>query len=219
MLRRLLSRRTIYTKCVFVSGVFLIPTFFSFVMGATAWQLLVMNFQALVPLVTLLFFLCLFSALFRTSHPLTEVVMGAYERLKWNLPGFQVVTRKFAWAKFGQAFGTLYRVGVPLSTAIALALKASGSRVLADVAPQITQDIEQGLPLSYAFRCTHRFPDMFLEMLTTGETTGEVDTMVQKAAQVLSEEAETRSVQLAHAAAELFFLFIAFLLFRGLLGL
>src|SRR5207247_6872578 len=104
----------------------------------------------------------------------SDDVRESYERFKMSLPGLGSVVRGFALAKFGRAFGAMYAGGLPLSTAIRVAGNASGSRVIANAANRAMHSAEHGGILSQAFRATGVFPNIVIDMLHTGEQTGNV---------------------------------------------
>jgi type II secretory pathway component PulF len=124
----------------------------------------------------------------------------AYEQLKFSLPGLGPTARQFALAKFGRAFSALYAAGLPIGTAVSVAGTASGSRIVARATARAVEAAERGATLSSAFRETGAFPPIVLDMLHTGEQTGNVDAMMQKVAEYLEGEASSR----AHLASNLF---------------
>lgn len=208
-LRRLISRLTLYPKltllvalmvlgksCFLDTQTLFVPAVARLVLGGMGkdqytaidyfWDTL--GFLAIASL-------CVFVviAAFRVTLFQSEPARVALERFKQAIPGLGTVSRQFALAKFGRAFGALYAGGLPLSTAITVAGEASGSRVLARAAGRAVRASERGAPLSQAFRETGAFPPMVLDMLHTGEQTGNLDAMMNKVAEYLEGEAEARA--------------------------
>lgn len=139
--------------------------------------------------------LCVFAvvAVCRVTLFQSEAAREGLERVKQAIPGVGTVSRHFALAKFGRAFSALYAGGLPLSTAIAVAGEASGSSILRHATGRAVRASERGASLSQAFRETGAFPPMVLDMLQTGEQTGNLDAMMNKAAEYLEGEAEARA--------------------------
>jgi type II secretory pathway component PulF len=204
--RRLVGRLTLYSKIIFVVGLFVIPAMFGFVMGGNPLAII------LQPLLSLLAFgLLAFAAVAfcRLSLFRSEAAREGYERLKGRLPGIGAAARKFALAKFGRAFAALYAAGLPLPAALRIAGAASGSRLLASAAERAACNVERGRSLSDAFRAADAFPPVVLQMLHTGETTGDIDAMMGKVAEHLEAEAETKAHQAAYVFSNALYLLVA----------
>jgi type II secretory pathway component PulF len=57
--------------------------------------------------------------------------------------------------------------------------------------------LEQGVGVAEAFRETGAFSPILMDMVATGETSGNLDQMMTKVAEYYEDEAATRSMQLA----------------------
>jgi type II secretory pathway component PulF len=128
----------------------------------------------------------------------SESAQEGYERFKMSIPGLGAVSQKFALAKFGRAFGAMYSAGMPLNVAIRVGGNASGSKVIARATRRAWAATERGAVLSQAFRETGVFPPIVLDMLHTGEQTGNVDAMMTKVAEYLEGDAETKAHIYSH---------------------
>lgn len=154
------------------------------------------------------------------TNPITWIFLGplivflflflrvglANPRIKYNwdfvvllVPGFGKVLRELAMAKFGRAFGALYRGGVPVNRALTLAADACGNEYLRARMYPAYRELEGGRGLFETFKATGAFSPIVLDMVHTGETTGNVDQMLGKMADYYEEEAATKSVQLGQA--------------------
>jgi type II secretory pathway component PulF len=71
------------------------------------------------------------------------------------------------------------------------------------------QSVERGNPISHAFRETGVFPYLVIDMLHTGEQTGNLDSMMSKAAEYLENEASQRAHLHAHIFATVIYLCVA----------
>lgn len=128
----------------------------------------------------------------------SEAAQESYERFKMSIPGLGQVVKKFALAKFGRAFGAMYEAGMPLQVAIRVGGNASGSKVISRATRRAWTATERGAVLSQAFRETGVFPNMVIDMLHTGEQTGNVDAMMTKVAEYLEGDAETKAHMYSH---------------------
>lgn len=220
-LRRLIGRLTLYPKLVSLMALFILgrgffadltPAVSKLVigmMGKNAYTGLdylrdTVLFLAEIGLVAFLVI-----AFFRVVLFQSPGARVAYERAKMAIPGIGTVARQFALARFGRAFGAMYAGGLPLGVAIRVAGDASGSRLIAGATARAVLASERGTTLSQAFRETGVFPALVLDMLHTGEQTGNLDAMMGKAAEYLEGEASTRAHQYAHIFAVVIYLVVA----------
>lgn len=135
-----------------------------------------------------------------------------YERFKMSIPGIGQVVKKFALARFGRSFGAMYAGGLTLNTAIRVAGNASGSRVIQHATERALASIEHGAVLSQAFREAGVFPPIVLDMLHTGEQTGNIDTMMVKVSEYLEGDAEAKAHLYSHIFAAAVGLLVALLI-------
>lgn len=132
-----------------------------------------------------------------------------YDQVVLAIPGLGTTVRQLCMAKFGRAFGALYSGGVPVPKATQLAADACGNEFLRARIYPAAKRLEEGGGITETFRATGAFSPIVLDMTHTGETTGNLDTMLQKMAEFYEDEAQTRSVQFAYALGILAFLLVA----------
>ena len=104
----------------------------------------------------------------------------------------------FAMAKFGRAFGALYKGGVPVTRAVLLAADASGNEWIRSRIYPAIKEIEGGAGISDTLASTHVFSQIVLNMMSTGETTGSLDQMLTKMSEFYEEEGKLRARQTAN---------------------
>jgi len=122
-----------------------------------------------------------------------------YDQFILSLPLFGTTVKQLCMAKFGRAFGILYAGGVPVPRAVQLAADACGNEFLrARIHPAAT-GLKEGEGITHAFAATGVFTPIVLDMTNTGETTGNLDFMLQKVAEFYEEDGKTRSVQFGYA--------------------
>ncbi len=121
-----------------------------------------------------------------------------WDILMLRIPGYGKTMRELAMARFGRAFGALYRGGVPVAKALPMAADACGNEFLRSRMYPAYRQLEAGQGIHETFVATGAFNPIVLDMVHTGETTGNLDEMLQKMATYYEGEAATRSVQLGH---------------------
>jgi type II secretory pathway component PulF len=115
-----------------------------------------------------------------------------------GLPYIGTTIRQLAMAKFGRALGALYHAGVPVTRAIPLAADACGNEWLRERVYPAGRALESGVGIAETLRSTNAFSPIVLDMVATGERTGNLDQMLHQVAQYYEDEGETRSTQFGY---------------------
>jgi len=123
------------------------------------------------------------------------------DNLKLRLPILGKITQRFTLARFSRALSALYSAGIPIIHALPIAGRASGNEVVADAGVAASQELQQGRDskVHAALARTRLFPDMVVQMINTGEETGNLDGMLDKVAEYYKAEAITATKQIGQA--------------------
>jgi type IV pilus assembly protein PilC len=100
------------------------------------------------------------------------------------------ILRKVAVARFCRTLGTLISSGVPLLDALEITAKTSGNAVIEAAVKQVRSRIERGETVSAPLKASGVFPSMVSQMIGAGESTGSLDTMLNKIAEFYEEEVD-----------------------------
>jgi len=92
------------------------------------------------------------------------------------------VIRKVETARLSRTLGTLLKNGVPLLSGLTVARNVMGNTVLAEAVGQAAEEVKTGGGLGFALTQSKRFPKLALQMISVGEESGELDTMLMKVA-------------------------------------
>ena len=98
------------------------------------------------------------------------------------------VTRKIETARLSRTLGVLLKNGVPLLTGLATARNVMTNTVLAQAVGDAAEEVKTGGGLGYALAQSKRFPKLALQMISVGEESGELDTMLIKVADTFDVE-------------------------------
>ncbi len=112
------------------------------------------------------------------------------DRFLLKMPLFGDLNEKSAVARFCRIFGTLTRSGVPILNCLDIVRDTSGNQVIANAIEASKLEIQQGGMISLALQREQVFPIMAIQMISIGEETGELDSMLMKVADFYEDEVE-----------------------------
>ena len=112
------------------------------------------------------------------------------DKYKLKLPVFGPLIHKICMSRFSRTFAQLIRSGVPILEVLDIVGGASGNHVVETSIKGVSEDVEKGDNLSVALSKKPIFPPMMLRMVSAGEATGKIDTMLEKMADFWDEEIE-----------------------------
>ena len=95
-------------------------------------------------------------------------------------------------ARFARTLCTTFAAGVPLVEALNSVAGAAGNAVYARAIRQIRDDVTVGTTLTQAIRTTGLFPMMLLHMVSIGEESGALDSMLDKVAAHFETEVDNK---------------------------
>jgi type IV pilus assembly protein PilC len=114
----------------------------------------------------------------------------AIDKLLLKLPVFGDLIRKASVAKFTRTLGTLLASGVPLLEALTICAKTSGNKVVEGALLDAKVSISGGKTISEPLAKSGTFPKMVTHMISVGESTGALDSMLGKIADFYEDEVD-----------------------------
>ncbi|MBW4698097.1 MAG: type II secretion system F family protein [Aphanocapsa lilacina HA4352-LM1] len=112
------------------------------------------------------------------------------DRIKLALPLFGDLIQKASVARFCRTFGSLVRSGVPILGALEIVRDTAGNAVIADAVDEARRVIREGSLISPTLKKEKAFPPMAVQMISVGEESGELDSMLMKVADFYESEVE-----------------------------
>jgi type IV pilus assembly protein PilC len=106
------------------------------------------------------------------------------------MPIFGPIIRKAVMSRFARTLGILMRSGLPILDSLELARGAAGNAVVARAVDQVKTKVGGGQGITTSFRATGKFPEMVLQLMSTGEESGEMDAMLLKASDFYDRQVE-----------------------------
>lgn len=107
-----------------------------------------------------------------------------------RIPGFGVLVKKTAVARFTRTLGTLITAGVPILEAINITRETSGNEIYARAMGKVHDSIREGESFANPLRATGVCDALVVNMIDVGEETGELDKMLLKIADNYEEEVD-----------------------------
>ncbi len=105
------------------------------------------------------------------------------DRNKLSLPIAGGLVKKIEVARFARTLGTLTKSGVPILQALVLVKNIIGNRVIARSMEEVYDKVKEGDKLSKPLSDSGIFPSLAIQMITVGEETGRLDSMLLRVAE------------------------------------
>ncbi|MBI4822510.1 MAG: type II secretion system inner membrane protein GspF [Deltaproteobacteria bacterium] len=112
----------------------------------------------------------------------SEVGRKRWDRLVLRAPVLGSVVRMVAVARFARTLATLLRSGVPLLTALDIVKDVLANSRLAEVVVDARDAIREGEPVAAPLRRSKEFPPIVIHMIAIGEASGQLENMLENAA-------------------------------------
>ncbi|GAA4674144.1 type II secretion system F family protein [Frondihabitans cladoniiphilus] len=130
-----------------------------------------------------------FSAWWRTNKN-TVKVRSFVDPLKLKLPVFGPLMTKIAIARFSRNFSNMIGAGVPILTALRIVGEVSGNYVLERALVKVAESVRQGESIAAPLSEAAVFPAMVTQMISVGEDSGSLETMLEKIAMFYDAEVQ-----------------------------
>ncbi len=114
----------------------------------------------------------------------------AKDRFLVRAPIFGNLVHKIALSRFCRTYATLIRSGVPILRTLEIVAASSGKVQIEDACAEIAKHVSQGGQVSEVMAANEFFPPMMKHMVKAGESTGNVDGMMNKIADFYDTECD-----------------------------
>jgi type IV pilus assembly protein PilC len=120
----------------------------------------------------------------------TSRVQNFVDPLKLKLPVFGKLFQKIALARFSRNLGTMMKSGVPILQSLDIVADTTGNIVLGRAVREVQESVRSGESLAAPLANHSVFPAMVVQMMSVGEDTGALDSMLHKIAEFYDQEVE-----------------------------
>jgi type IV pilus assembly protein PilC len=120
----------------------------------------------------------------------TEKGREMVDEMVLKLPVFGVLIRKVAVAKFTRTMSTMLSSGVAILEALDIVAKTAGNKTIEKAVYSVRSDIAEGRTMADPLQESGVFPSMVCQMIAVGESTGALDSMLEKIAVFYDDEVD-----------------------------
>lgn len=125
-----------------------------------------------------------------------------------KFPVFGTLITYSIYQKFSKTLGILLGAGVPVIPSMHLMKRIVGNRVYEKAIGIATEFIRDGYNISAALRHAEKFPPIMLQLTSTGEETGEIDSLLDKSADFYGKQVDSMVSRMTSLIEPLMIMFV-----------
>lgn len=141
-----------------------------------------------------------------------------WHRLKLRLPVAGKVIYKATLGRFTRALAVIIKAGVPLATGMTVVSRAVDNNYVSERILQMRDGIERGETIGRTAQAAGMFPPLVIQMITVGEESGAVDTLMMNVAEYYDREVDYDIKNLSAAIQPILIVFMGVLVLVLALG-
>ncbi len=131
-----------------------------------------------------------------------------WDRFILRIPLIGTLVQKISIARFASTTATLVASGVGITDVLETAKSVLGNKVLEEGIARVREGVIQGKGMGIPMAQEPFFPQMVTSMVSIGEASGRLDTMLQKVSEFYEEEVDVAMAALLKAIEPAMFIFI-----------
>ena len=121
----------------------------------------------------------------------TDAGASTVDKLRLGIPLLGVIWLKYQVALFSRTLSTLLTGGLPLVPSLETAARSISSRQVSNAVFSSVTQVREGQRLSTSLEGTRVFPELAIEMIEVGESTGALPAMLNSVAGFFEEDVDT----------------------------
>jgi len=205
--RKKLLASLVYPALLVTGVIVILTVLLNFVIPK--FQLLFADFGAELPKITVFtlsvgsairnYFFIIFPLIFATLFLLwrwgkSESGAQRVDRLRLSIPLLGSIWLKYQISMFARMLSTLLAGGIPLMPSLQTAADSMQSQLISHATREAAEKVREGSPLSRSLEEAKVFPDLAVEMIEVGESTGALPAMLTSVAEFYEEDVQTALV-------------------------
>lgn len=141
-----------------------------------------------------------------------------WDTKKLALPLFGSLFKRIALSRFSRSFAMMLSSGVPILKGLSIVAESVGNKSIGVAIEDMYRGVERGERLTSTAAATGLFTPLVLQMMSVGEETGSVDTLLNDVADFYEEEIDYELKQLADSIEPILLVFLGILILVLALG-
>ncbi|NQV16803.1 type II secretion system F family protein [bacterium] len=135
---------------------------------------------------------------------------GGYviDSFKLKFPVFGRLINYNIYNKMTKTLGILLGAGVPVLPSMKLIQRVVNNKVYAKAIGTSSDYIRDGYNISAAFKISEKFPPIMLQLISTGEETGELDNLLDKASEFYAKQVDSMVTRMTSLIEPLMIIFV-----------
>jgi general secretion pathway protein F len=130
-----------------------------------------------------------------TTWMINRQFQDQHQRQRWDawslsLPVYGELIAKLEVARFTRTLGTLLMNGVPLLTAVNIVREVLSNSLFINIIDTVTASLEQGNGMARPLAESSHFPELAVQLIQIGETSGQLEEMLLKIADIYDTESQ-----------------------------
>lgn len=113
-----------------------------------------------------------------------------WDKLKLRVPIFGPIIQRVLLGRFSRTFSMMIKAGVPITRALALTAKTMDNAFVSGRLLEMLDGVEKGKPLSQMAKKIELFPPLVVQMISVGEDSGSIDTLLEEVADYYEREVD-----------------------------
>ncbi len=113
-----------------------------------------------------------------------------YDEIILHVPVFGGLVQKLAISRFAKTLSTLLMSGIPLLRSMEIVEKVVNNSVIARAISRARENITEGASIAEPLRVSGMFPPFVIQMIASGEQSGELEFMLEKTADSFDREVD-----------------------------
>lgn len=143
------------------------------------------------------------------KHKNDKKVRDIIDPIKLKAPIMGKFMQKISMARFARTFSSLLASGVPMIQSLEIVASTSGSVVVSNAISEVRDAVRAGRQVNSTMDRFPIFPPLMVQMISTGEETGALPTMLTKVAEYYEGEVESASETLSATLEPVLLIFLA----------
>jgi MSHA biogenesis protein MshG len=141
-----------------------------------------------------------------------------WDTKKLNMPLFGSLFKRIALSRFSRSFAMMLSTGVPILKGLSIVAESVGNKSIGAAIEDMYRGVERGERLTSTAAATGLFTPLVLQMMSVGEETGSIDTLLDDVADFYEEEIDYELKQLADSIEPILLVFLGVLVLILALG-